>query len=70
MTITVRAQQGDTLDQLCHRHLGATAVVTEQALALNPGLAEIGPILPQGHLVTLPEAAPQPRQPEPINLWT
>jgi phage tail protein X len=70
MTITVRALQGDTLDALCHRHLGATAVVTEQALRLNPGLAELGPVLPEGHPVTLPEAAPQPQQRDIIHLWS
>lgn len=70
MTITVRALQGDTLDELCHRHLGATATVTEQALALNPGLAELGPILPEGHRVTLPEAAPEPARHDTIHLWS
>nr|WP_218118589.1 tail protein X [Halomonas gudaonensis] len=68
--MTVRAQQGDTLDALCHRHLRATAAVTEQALALNPGLAELGPVLPEGHAVTLPEAAPQPERNDTINLWS
>ena len=29
MTFAVRAQQGDTVDQLCQRHLGTTAGVTE-----------------------------------------
>lgn len=50
----VRAHQGDTLDNLCHRHLGNSAQV-EAALELNPGLAAIGPILPAGHPVTLPD---------------
>lgn len=53
----VRAQQGDTLDSLCWRHLGSSAAV-EAALEINPGLAALGPILPTGHLVTLPDAAP------------
>lgn len=50
----VRAHQGDTLDNLCHRHLGDSAQV-EAALELNPGLAAIGPVIPGGHLVTLPD---------------
>lgn len=53
----VRAQQGDTLDSLCWRHLGSSAAV-EAALELNPGLAALGPILPNGQPVTLPDAAP------------
>jgi phage tail protein X len=54
MATTVKALQGDTLDQLCLRHLGATAGIVEQTLALNPGLADIGPVLPLGHAVQLP----------------
>lgn len=69
MAITVRAMQGDTLDLLCHRHLGTTAGVTEQALRLNPGLAELGPILPEGHPVTLPERAPATAR-DSLQLWS
>lgn len=68
MTRTVRAKQGDTLDRLCQRHLGTTAGVTEQALLLNPGLAELGPVLPQGTAVHLPERATPPARPT-VNLW-
>nr|WP_181872787.1 tail protein X [Halomonas montanilacus] len=68
--MTVRAQQGDTLDSICHRVLGATADVTEQALQLNPGIAELGPILPQGTAVRIPEATPTPRRAQPVQLWT
>mgnify|MGYP003671531572 CR=1 FL=1 len=50
----VRSHQGDTLDQLCWRHYQRTAGVTESVLAANPGLADIGPILPHGTLVNLP----------------
>ncbi|WP_439587641.1 tail protein X [Hydrogenophaga sp.] len=54
----VRTLQGDTVDLLCHRHLGiTTGGVVESTLALNPGLADAGPILPAGHLVTLAAAS-------------
>lgn len=53
--VIVTAHQGDTLDTLCWRHLGTTQPV-ESALQINPGLAALGPILPQGTAVTLPEA--------------
>lgn len=69
-TIQVTAFKRDTMDALCWRHLGSTAGVTEQALALNPGLSAAGPILTEGQLVTLPEvadAAPSIR--ETVNLW-
>lgn len=35
----VIALQGDTLDQLCHRHYGKTKGVTEEVLTANPGLS-------------------------------
>lgn len=70
MTIAVRAHQRETLDQLCHRVLGETAGVTEQALQLNPGLAELGPALPEGTLVRLPESPPQQPRKKTIQLWT
>lgn len=67
----VRAHQGETLDRLCYRVLGRTAGVTEQALELNPGLAEFGPELPHGTLVTLPdEQAVEPPVADTIQLWS
>lgn len=65
----VIAQQGDTLDTLCWRHYGRTAGVVEAVLEANPGLADLGPILPHGQRVTLPEQAPQPQRQNLINLW-
>ena len=64
----VRAQQGDTVDTLCWRYYGRTAGVTEQVLEANPGLAALGPVLPMGHLVTLPD---QPKRPTArrVQLW-
>lgn len=70
MTITVRAQQNDTLDLLCWRHLGATANVVEAALELNHGLADIGAIIPHGHLITLPDpSSAPPKTEQTVNLW-
>ena len=66
MTFTVRAQQGDTVDQLCQRHLGTTAGVTEATYTLNPGMAALGPTLPLGLQVTLPDP---PTAIKTITLW-
>ncbi len=63
------AMQGDTVDTLCQRHLGATAGVTEQAYALNPGLADLGPVLPMGTTLVLPDLAPAAAVASLINLW-
>lgn len=64
------ASDGETLDEICWRTLGRTAVVTEQALALNPGLADLGARLPGGTLVVLPElpASALPVR-ETVKLW-
>lgn len=51
----VVAMQGDTIDALCHRHLGTTAGMVEQALELNYGISLHGPVLPPGTVVVLPD---------------
>lgn len=65
------ALDGETVDEICHRALGRTRAVTEQVLALNPGLAALGPRLPAGTAVNLPDlttAAPVVR--ETVSLWS
>ena len=69
MTTTVRAQQHDTVDALCWRHYGRTAGVTEAVLEANPGLADHGPLLPQGLVVYMPEAQASAPQRQMVNLW-
>lgn len=54
----VRSQQGETLDAICWRELGRSRAVVEDTLARNPGLADAGPILPEGTIITLPDAVP------------
>ncbi|WP_186202267.1 tail protein X [Burkholderia gladioli] len=49
------ALQGDTLDALCWRHYGSTAGTVEAVLDANPGLAELGAILPLGIVIDMPE---------------
>ncbi|MCF6782575.1 tail protein X [Stutzerimonas stutzeri] len=65
----LRAQQGDTLDALCWRHYGRTAGVVEQVLDANPGLADLGPVIPHGTLVQLPEQPVRAEQRQAVNLW-
>jgi phage tail protein X len=66
---TVIAHQGDTVDAICWRYYGRTAGVTEQVLDANPGLADLGAIIPHGTQLTLPDAAPQAEQRQVVNLW-
>jgi phage tail protein X len=66
----VSALQGDTLDLICWRELGTTVDVVEQAYDLNPSLADAGPILAEGTIVTLPDVLPASTLTrETINLW-
>jgi len=69
MLTTVRTQQHDTVDALCWRHYGRTAGVTETVLDANPGLADHGPILPQGLAINLPDAHVAAPQRQMVNLW-
>lgn len=68
----VRAMQGDTVDLLCWRHLGRTAGVSELTLQLNHGLSSLGPVIPEGTLVTLPDvtqSAASNQADQTIKLW-
>ncbi|PNU06478.1 tail protein X [Novosphingobium guangzhouense] len=70
MPNTATARQGDTIAAICWRELGRTRGVTEQVFALNPGIAALGPRLPAGTVITLPdltEAAPAVL--ETVKLW-
>jgi phage tail protein X len=64
------AQDGETVDALCWRVLGRTQGVTEQVLDLNRGLAAVGPELPGGTEVILPDVSELAiARRESVNLW-
>ncbi len=50
----LRSKQGDTLDQLLWREAGLGPGELTRVLDANPGLADLGPILPVGTVVTVP----------------
>lgn len=54
------ALQGDTLDAICVRYYGRTEGVVETVLVANPGLAELGAVLPHGTAVELPDVQTAP----------
>ena len=66
----IRAQQGDTVDLICKRYYGHTTNVVEAVYLANPGLAELGPILPHGQLVNMPAEQETTPTTETITLWT
>ncbi|MBO1852096.1 tail protein X [Burkholderia cenocepacia] len=53
--MNVVALQGETLDALCWRYYASTAGTVEAVLEANPGLAELGVVLPMGTVVDMPE---------------
>ena len=62
MATTVKvAGVGITLELLLWRHgkrRGATSARLAETLALNPGIAALGPFLPLGTSVTIPDLPP------------
>lgn len=65
---TTTSIQGDTVDMICRRVYGDESGFVEQVLLENRGLAGLGPILPIGTVVTLPEIA-KPADLPTVSLW-
>ena len=60
---------GDTADFIAWKYYGRQDNrIVERLLDENPGLADIGPILPQGLVVSLPDL-PVPAQQQGVRLW-
>lgn len=64
----VISQQNDTVDAICHRYYGRTARTLEAVYQANPGLADIGPVLPMGTAINMPTVDDKPKT-ETLNLW-
>lgn len=62
-----RTKDGDMLDTICKAHYG-TEDMTVKVYGANPGLAALGPVLPMGVLIELPETSTQ-NVTAPIRLW-
>jgi len=62
------SREGDALDWVLWRHYGAAAGALETVLAANPGLAELGPLLPHGRVVVLPPLSRAVDE-QPTRLW-
>lgn len=67
MSRVYRTIDGDMLDLICHRELGASAHVPA-VLAANPGLAALGPVYSAGVSITLPDVA-EPVATGQVRLW-
>lgn len=69
-TQILRARQDDTLDRLIWREAALGPEALPAVLDANPGLADLGAVLPIGALVTVPPTASQAAATLPlIQLW-
>lgn len=66
---TVEANQGDTVDIICHREYGAESKYVEAVLEANPGLSALGAVLPMGTPVALPDLSVQSDPMQLVSLW-
>ncbi len=61
-------RQFDEVDYICWRYYGRTQQTVELVLSANPGLADMAPVLPEGMLISLPDA-PEPSTSETVRIW-
>ena len=65
----LRSIQGDTIDGLIWRERRLGPADLDTVLALNPGVAGIGAVLPLGTLITVPDSKPTLVMIETVQLW-
>ncbi|NSY36886.1 tail protein X [Leisingera sp. ANG59] len=67
--VSYRSKEGETADEIVWRHYGnQVAGALETVLQANPGLAALGPVLPLGTRIDLPEID-APKEAEAVRLW-
>lgn len=69
MAKTIHALQNDTVDAICWREYGRSSGVVEKVLEANSKLAELGPFLPMGTEVFLPDIETSQQIKQTIQLW-
>lgn len=70
MMQTYRTSDGDTIDYIAWKfYQTLEGRVVEQLLDANPGIADLGPALPAGVLVNMPDIVPQ-QQEQGVRLWS
>ena len=67
--VRYRTRDGDSLDVICWKHYGRQAGAVEAVLEANPGLAGVGPTLPAGWVIGLPELTQPVQEIETLRLW-
>jgi len=69
MPLTLTAAQGDVLDALIWREAALRGDALPAVLEANPGLADLGPFLPLGTPVIVPDLRPGPASLPLVQLW-
>jgi phage tail protein X len=70
MATVYRTSQGDTLDYVCWQFYGQQSGAVELVLAANPGLADLGVVMPIDTVLTLPDLPKPATEVQPIRLWS
>ncbi len=68
MSVHYRTLAGDVLDRICWRHYGHESAIVD-VLDSNPHLAELGPELPAGLLIELPDLPDTADTTCVVHLW-
>ncbi len=66
----VTSHAGEPLDALVWRTTGGAMAAVQATLAANPGLAALGPELPEGTAVLIPDVLPSSAEVELVQLWS
>ncbi len=64
-----RTREGDMLDAICKAWYGESSQYTEAVLDRNPGLADLGAVLPAGVIIELPDFPDLSVKQGTIRLW-
>lgn len=64
-----RAKSGDVLDAVCTAYYGLGKFDLDVVFAANPGLADLGVVIPSGTMIDLPAMAIPETGKARIRLW-
>lgn len=67
--VRYQTSEGDTLDYICWKFYGQQSGAVELVLEANPGLADLGEVLPLNTGVILPTLPIPAVEAQPLRLW-
>lgn len=69
--VEYRTREGDMVDEIVFKHYGSTdGGLVEAVLECNIGLADLGPVLPAGVVLRLPDFGSEADVSQPVTLWS